>query len=73
VRHYTSLPVGVGFGISTPKQAAWIASFADAVVVGSALIEVVEKVDRNREKVKRAGSFVAHLKRAMKRVTQTAE
>ncbi len=70
VRRYTSLPVGVGFGISTPPQAAWIASFADAAVVGSALIEVMEKAGRNREKVKRAALFVARLKRAMKRVSK---
>jgi tryptophan synthase alpha subunit len=39
----TSLPVGVGFGISTPKQAAWIAEFADAAVVGSALVQRIEQ------------------------------
>jgi tryptophan synthase alpha chain len=38
VRRMTALPVAVGFGVSTPKQAAWIAGFADAVVVGSALV-----------------------------------
>jgi tryptophan synthase alpha chain len=70
VRRYTSLPIGVGFGISTPQQAAWIASFADAVVVGSALIEVMEGVDRNQEKVKRAGAFVGRLKRAMNGVSK---
>ena len=72
VRRYTSLPVGVGFGISTPEQAAWIASFADAAVVGSALIEVMEKADQNQEKVKRAGLFVGRLKRAMERVSKKA-
>ena len=61
----TSLPVGVGFGVSMPQQAARIASFAEAVVVGSALIEVMERAERNHEKVKRAGAFVARLKRAM--------
>lgn len=70
IRRYTSLPVGVGFGISTPQQAAWIASFADAVVVGSALIEVMEGAERPREKVKRAGAFVARLKRAMNAVAK---
>lgn len=68
VRRYTSLPIGVGFGISTPQQAAWIASFADAAVVGSALIGVMEGTGQNREKVKRAGKFVARLKQAMDRV-----
>lgn len=68
VRRVTRLPVGVGFGVSTPDQAAWIASFADAVVVGSALITQIEKAKGWREKSKRAGAFVARLKRAMHRV-----
>ena len=68
VRRYTSLPVGVGFGISTPEQAALVASFADAAAVGSALIEAMEKAGGVREKVERAGQFVARLKRAMKGV-----
>lgn len=72
IRRQTSLPIGVGFGISTPEQAAWIASFADAAVVGSALIDVMEKARRNSEKAKRAGAFVARLKRAMKRVNKKA-
>ena len=67
VRRYTSLPIGVGFGISTPEQAARIASFADAAVVGSALIDVMEKANGNGEKVRRAGAFVARLKQAMRR------
>lgn len=70
VRRYTSLPVGVGFGISTPEQAAMVASFADAAVVGSALIEAMEKAGGVREKVERAGQFVARLKQAMKGVSK---
>ncbi|MFQ5852723.1 MAG: tryptophan synthase subunit alpha [Candidatus Binatia bacterium] len=65
VRRYTSLPIGVGFGVSTPEQAAWIATFADAVVVGSALINLMEKEDRSRGKAKRAAAFMSRLKRAM--------
>jgi tryptophan synthase alpha chain len=38
IRHYTGLPVGVGFGIRDPASAAQIARIADAVVVGSALV-----------------------------------
>ena len=73
VRRATLLPVGVGFGISSPEQAAWIASFSDAVVVGSALIQVMERTKRNQEKVERTGLFVARLKRAMKQVTKRTE
>src|SRR5262249_27614727 len=37
LRSITDLPIGVGFGISTPEQAAEVATLADAVIVGSAL------------------------------------
>ena len=43
VQALTSLPIGVGFGITTPAQAAEVARVADAVVVGSALMRLVEK------------------------------
>ena len=70
VRRATSLPVGVGFGISTPKQAAWIASFADAAVVGSALVQRIEKARGAAAKASCAGAFVSSLKRAMKQVAK---
>ena len=68
IRRLTPLPIGVGFGISSPKQAAWVASFADAVVVGSALIDVMQKAKRREDKAKKAAAFIAGLKRAMNRV-----
>ncbi|MBI4525098.1 MAG: tryptophan synthase subunit alpha [Deltaproteobacteria bacterium] len=70
LRRYTSLPIGVGFGISSPEQAASVASFADAVVVGSALIEAMEKRVRTRDKIKQAGEFAGRLKRAMDGVSK---
>jgi tryptophan synthase alpha chain len=42
LKQHTALPVGVGFGVRTPQAAAQIAGFADAVVVGSAVIERLE-------------------------------
>jgi tryptophan synthase alpha chain len=41
VRAATSLPVAVGFGISTPEQARSVGQMADGVVVGSALVDVL--------------------------------
>jgi tryptophan synthase alpha chain len=41
VRQHTTLPVAVGFGISTPAQVAEVGRWADAAVVGSALVDVV--------------------------------
>jgi tryptophan synthase alpha chain len=67
VRKVSALPVGVGFGISTPKQAAWIAGFADAAVVGSALIERIEKAKGSNAKAKEAGAFIGQLKTAIRR------
>jgi len=43
VRNEVNLPVAVGFGISTPEQAAAVAGVADGVVVGSALIDAVDR------------------------------
>ncbi len=44
VRSHTSLPVAVGFGVSTPEQAQHLAEFADGVIVGSAFIRRIEGV-----------------------------
>jgi tryptophan synthase alpha chain len=42
-RKHTSLPLAVGFGISTPQQVAAVAQLADGVVVGSAIVKTIEK------------------------------
>lgn len=42
LRKFTRLPIAVGFGISTPEQVAEVAQFADAAVVGSAIVQLVE-------------------------------
>ena len=41
IRRATDLPVGIGFGINTPNQAARMAELADAVIVGSAIVRLV--------------------------------
>ena len=66
VRGVTSVPIGVGFGISSPRQAAWIAEFADAVVIGSALVETIERASGSSAKAQVAGDFVSKIKQAMK-------
>jgi tryptophan synthase alpha chain len=67
VRKVGALPVGVGFGISTPAQAAEIAKFADAAVVGSALVQRIENAKTKGDKATQAGRFIGQLKHAMKR------
>lgn len=59
LRRVTKLPVAIGFGISTRKQFAEAGEFADAVVVGSAIVEVIE---RNRgHEAAAVGEFVRQL------------
>jgi tryptophan synthase alpha chain len=43
IKARTNLPVAVGFGISTPQQAAQIAPLADGIVIGSALVKLIEE------------------------------
>jgi tryptophan synthase alpha chain len=43
IRRFSKLPIAVGFGISTPEQFAAVGKFADAAVVGSAIVHVLEQ------------------------------
>jgi tryptophan synthase alpha chain len=43
IRTVTNTPIAVGFGISTPDQARDIASVADGVIIGSAIVKIIEK------------------------------
>ena len=61
IRRHTDLPVAVGFGIRTPAQAASIARFADAAVVGTALVETVAAHPGGRGLVKALRAQVASL------------
>jgi tryptophan synthase alpha chain len=61
VRAVTRKPLAVGFGISTPAQAREVASIADGVIVGSAIV----KLARTSDGVARVGQFVSDLKRAV--------
>jgi tryptophan synthase alpha chain len=64
VRSATELPLAVGFGISTPAQAAQVASIADGVIVGSALIKAISMGD---DPVTATKAFVAGLRTRMDR------
>ena len=43
IRRWTELPVAVGFGISTAEHVAQVGEFADAAVIGSAIVELIER------------------------------
>jgi tryptophan synthase alpha chain len=59
LRGVTKLPIAVGFGISNAEQFGEVGEFADAVVVGSAIVETIER-NRGRE-AEAVGEFVGRL------------
>ena len=59
LRRVTKLPIALGFGISNAEQFAEVGQFADAVVVGSAIVEMIEQ-NRGREAAC-VGEFVTGL------------
>ncbi len=62
------VPVAAGFGISTPEMARSVAAYADAVVVGSALIKHMEKARTPAEGIEACGRFVRQLAEALENV-----
>ena len=63
VRENTDTPCAVGFGISTPAQAAQIAQIADGVIVGSAIVKLIKEF--GRDSVGLVGAFVKSMKEAI--------
>ncbi len=61
LRRHTKLPIAVGFGISTQEQFRAAGKFADAVVVGSAVVAVIESAGRENA-AREVGKFVAQAK-----------
>src|SRR5262249_3542902 len=59
LRRYTKLPIAVGFGISTAEQFAAVGEFADAAVVGSAVVEMIERSPRKEAEA--VAAFVKNL------------
>ncbi len=64
-KRYTSKPVCVGFGVSTPQQVKEIASFADGIIVGSAIVQQMAKNVHKKDLVKNVAHFVSKLTRVL--------
>ena len=60
IKQFTTLPVALGFGVSTPEHVAAVAKFADAAVVGSAIVALIEKTPA-ADAPKAVGEFVKAL------------
>jgi len=66
VRKHTQLPIAVGFGIRTPEDAAAVARVADAVVVGSALVNLVaEHADDEAGIMREVPGVIAKMRQSM--------
>ena len=65
LQQHTALPICVGFGISSPEQAAEVGRLADGVVVGSAIVRRVAEWSGQADVVQRVGDFVRPLAEAV--------
>ena len=66
IREQTTMPVVVGFGISTPEQAAEIAPYADGVVIGSAFIRLIEEHRDKNNLVNIMFSYAKNIKTSLR-------
>jgi tryptophan synthase alpha chain len=62
MRAATSLPIALGFGISSPEHVRQIGAFADAAVVGSGLVGVIAEAGKSPELIERVESYVRWLR-----------
>ncbi len=67
VRQNTDIPCAIGFGISTPEQAAAMAGISDGAIVGSAIVKLIEKY--GKEAPAHVGEYVKRMKDAVKAVS----
>lgn len=66
LRKHSDLPIAVGFGISNPEQAREVAQVADAVVVGSAIVDLIAKHGDSSETIERVAKFTHEITTAVK-------
>ncbi len=71
VRHLSPIPVGVGFGITTPEDAAAVGRYADAVVVGSALVQIIAENGHSDSLQQKVADFVGALRRGLESCGQS--
>lgn len=65
IKKKSGTPVGIGFGVSSSQQVREISSYADAVIVGSALVKIIEEHENNKAMMlKSISNFVSSLSKA---------
>jgi tryptophan synthase alpha chain len=66
IRKITNLPIAVGFGISKPSQAREIGRFADGVVIGSAIVRLIDENKNKRNFLKIISNYVREIKKELR-------
>jgi len=66
IREVTEKPIAVGFGISTAEEARRISEWADGIIVGSAIVRIIEENHGDPSLVSRVGEFVKDLSQGIK-------
>jgi len=65
IKRITNKPVACGFGISNPQQAQKVSRYSDGVIVGSAIIDLIERSTNRKSILRNVGNFVASLHQKM--------
>jgi tryptophan synthase alpha chain len=68
LRKHSDLPIAVGFGISNPDQARAVAQHADAVVVGSAIVDLIAKHGHKLTMIEKVAAFAREIAAAVKSI-----
>jgi tryptophan synthase alpha chain len=66
IREESENPIAFGFGVSGPDQVRQIVRFADGVIVGSAIVKIIEENLGHPDLIARVGNFVSSLIPALK-------
>jgi len=66
IRKVTKLPIAVGFGISKPQQAREIGRFADGIVIGSAVVRMIDENKNNRDLIEIVSDYIIDIKKELR-------
>ena len=65
IKQATELPVLIGFGISGPEQAKAVSKYSDGVIVGSAIVRMIEETPEPAERMEKLKGFVRSVKQSL--------
>lgn len=69
LRKMTKKPIAVGFGISSPEHVKMLSPYAHGLIVGSAIVRLIERAKNSKDACKKVSAFVSSLANASKQIT----